>query len=432
MTEPHPYEHPDSDPGTSSGHGSNPPEGPPAWETLAAGHDTAAEPQIDPRLRTGPRLWPRVVGVLILLLGVGGAFVWLDPEPARRAFSGWLPNGAGHDQTEARIKALDARIATLEQRPAVDLTAITGRLDALENRPPAVRQAEQHVDLGPVFARLDALEARGGVPSPGAPDGTSGVASTSPSDGSSVGAPNGTPNGVPIGASPGDASSAIDLGPLLARLDALEKRAAAQTGDPGKMAAISSRVEALSARDPDAALKSRLDAVEKQLTGLAATESKATEAAGHEARLLAAASALALGQKLGSIPGAPPALDRFANVAPPTEAALRLAFPAAEHAALKVSLPDTEGKSFLERIEERLQDVRLITIREGDHVVIGNTTAAILTHARVLLDAGDLNGAARAVSALSGPPAEAMANWLGEAKALLAAREALASLAGNG
>ncbi len=99
---------------------------------------------------------------------------------------------------------------------------------------------------------------------------------------------------------------------------------------------------------------------------------------------------------------------------------------------LQVSLPDTEGKPFFDRVLARLQDFRLITVREGDHVVIGNSTAAILAHARVLLEVGDLGGATRTVATLSGPPATKMAPWLADANALQAAREALAALAESG
>ena len=98
----------------------------------------------------------------------------------------------------------------------------------------------------------------------------------------------------------------------------------------------------------------------------------------------------------------------------------------------QVSLPDTEGKPFLDRVLARLQDVRLITVREGDHVVVGNEAAQTLAHARLLLEVGDLAGAVKAVSGLSGPPAEKMAAWLAEASSLVAAREALVSLSGNG
>ena len=121
-----------------------------------------------------------------------------------------------------------------------------------------------------------------------------------------------------------------------------------------------------------------------------------------------------------------------ATAAPPTEAGLRLAFDPASQAALKVSQPDTEDKPFLDRVMARLQDSRLITVREGDHVLVGNSTATTLVHARTLLDAGDLDGAVKAVSSLTGPPAEKMAAWLADAKSLREAREALVALAGNG
>jgi hypothetical protein len=95
-------------------------------------------------------------------------------------------------------------------------------------------------------------------------------------------------------------------------------------------------------------------------------------------------------------------------------------------------LPDTEGKDFFDRVLARLQDVRLITVREGDHLVIGNAAAATLTHAKMLLDVGDLGGAIKTVGTLTGPPAEKMAGWLADVTSLVAAREALVSLADNG
>jgi hypothetical protein len=180
-----------------------------------------------------------------------------------------------------------------------------------------------------------------------------------------------------------------------------------------------------------------LDEVTHQLNDLTAGESKQTEALDHAtrlARLDAAEIALASGHTLGPIANAPPALARFATTAPPTEAALRLRFGTAAEEALKVSRPDTEGKPFLDRVLARLQDFKLITVREGDKVLIGSSAAATIAHARLLLDAGDLAGAARTVATLTGPPAEKMAPWLEDANALVAAREALGTLmaAANG
>ena len=406
------------------------------------------ETDIAPEHSRGPRIWPRVVGVLILLVGAGGAWIWQNPGFVQKSL---LPGLAGHEAEADRFKALDARLARLEQRPVpmpVDLGPLNARLDALEKRAPA---APETIDLRPLLARLDALETREASPAPraeAAPTQSAGpvlvpmgpdlrpllarlealeTRETSPAPrAEATPTQSASPVLVPMGP---------DLRPLLARLEALEKHAGDRVADPGKMDAISSRVDALSSRDPAADVRARLDDLEHNLSGLAAKgagTAEVSERAARLARLEAAAIALAAGRALGPIPDAPPALTRFATTLPPTEAAIRLAFPAAAQAALKVSKPDTEGKSFLESVLARLQDVRLITVREGDHVLIGNSAVSILARARVLLDAGDVNGAAQTVATLSGPPAGKMAPWLDDAKALAAAREALASLAGNG
>jgi len=191
----------------------------------------------------------------------------------------------------------------------------------------------------------------------------------------------------------------------------------------------------LSSRDAAADVRGKLDDVDRRLNELGARDLKLADAAGNAARLghvAAAEIALAAGHPFGPIPDAPATLARFATTAPPTEAGLRLAFGPAAREAVKVSPPDTEGKPFLDRVLARLQDSHLITVREGDHVVIGNSAADTLLRARVLLDAGDLSGAIRMVATLTGPAAEKMASWLADAKALQAAREALASLAESG
>jgi hypothetical protein len=54
-----------------------------------------------------------------------------------------------------------------------------------------------------------------------------------------------------------------------------------------------------------------------------------------------------------------------------------------------------------------------------------------LGHAREALEAGDLKGAIAAVETLKGQPQQAMAKWLADAKSLVDARAALASLAGQ-
>lgn len=130
---------------------------------------------------------------------------------------------------------------------------------------------------------------------------------------------------------------------------------------------------------------------------------------------------------MGDIPGAPPALTRYAAAKPPTEAELRLAFPAVERAALAASRPDIQGKPFLDRAWARAQT--LVTVRQGDDVVVGDAASGILARAHTALEAGDLAGAVAILSDLKGVAAQPVASWLDDAKGLLAARAALADMA---
>ena len=271
-------------------------------------------------------------------------------------------------QPPAQLQALDQQVHALETR-----------VGSLEQRPAPT----EGVDLGPLTARVAALEKR-------------------------------LPSDIP------------------ARLTALEQKPAGDQQLAGRVDALAGRTDAADARaqagmtelnrrlDAD---EVRLAAMEKAAAGLAAL----TRRADALARLQAAQAALDGGQKLGDIPGAPPALARYANAAPPTEAGLRLAFPDAAKAAREASRPDTVNKPFLTRIWGQAQE--LVTVRQGDHVLVGNPEAGILARAQTALDAGDLAGAVAAVGSLQGTAAEAVAGWLANAKALLAARAALATMA---
>jgi hypothetical protein len=215
------------------------------------------------------------------------------------------------------------------------------------------------------------------------------------------------------------AATPPNLGPVTTRLDALEHR---QTVDLGPLTARIARLE-------DAGAKAVTDLTQR----VAAEDARfATleKSSGQAARISAARQALDAGHKLGDVPGAPSALARFATVDPPTEASLRLAFPAASQAALAASRPSVDGQPLLSRIWARAQD--LVTIRRGEHVLVGDPAAGLLATAQTELDAGDLAGAVRSVGALTGPAAQAMAGWLAQAKSLLEARAALATWAAQG
>lgn len=258
-----------------------------------------------------------------------------------------------------------------------------GRLVRLEQRPAGIAS-----DLAPLTARIDALEKR------------------SPSD----------------------------IGPLAARVAVLEQKAGGDVQIAGRVDALAGRLDALAGRQQagETELTRRIDAVTARVAALeqmAGQIAGLADRAGRLARLQAAEAALAAGQPLGEIPGAPSALARFATARPPTEAMLRLAYPAAERAALAASRPDTDGKPFLDRVLARAQD--LVTIRQGDHVIVGDPAAGILARAHTALTAGDLPATVAAVAELHGPAADAMADWRSQAEALLAAKAALADMAAH-
>lgn len=195
------------------------------------------------------------------------------------------------------------------------------------------------------------------------------------------------------------------------------------------------RILAAGARAPASKNAALAHEVAELKTEVAALQAKAAALArqaktpGSErmARVAAAAIALAAGEPLGVIAGAPPALARFATVPPPTEASLRLAFPQAASAALAASGGGRGKRGFWRSLWAKIAG--LVTIRRGERVIFGNPAAGALADARLRLEAGDLAGAVATLGKLTPPALAAMAGWLGQAKALLAARAALAAMA---
>ncbi len=211
----------------------------------------------------------------------------------------------------------------------------------------------------------------------------------------------------PVIPAPPPAPPPVDLGPLNARISALEKRPVVSPVDP--------------------AMAARMDDLQSRLTRTQADASRATEVAARAATLRSAQAALDAGQPLGDLPGAPPALSRFGRAKPPTEASLRLAFPDAADRAVTASKPSTDGETIGQRMWQNAR--ALVTVKQGDKVVLGAPAAETIGQARERLDAGDLAGAVAALGALDGSAAQAMADWRDQAQALIDARAALAGMA---
>jgi hypothetical protein len=318
----------------------------------------------------------------------------LVPQPARDALLPWLC-GLGFLVLAGAIGFVWWSFQPPQSQPAADLHPLADRVARLEQRPAAPVGSQAAVDLGPLTTRVMALEHRA------------------------------TPDLAPIEAS------------IEARVVALEqevtgtgdKQAAGNSRFAARLDALSGRVDALSGRDQGAVgdLGRRLDADETRLAALEHAAAQMAAMAGQAARLAriqAAQVALAAGEPLGDLPDAPPAVAHYATASPPTEASLRLAYPAAERAALAASSPDLDDKPLFARL---LAQTGMI-VRRGDRVLVGDSAAGVLARAHTALDAGDLAGAVAAVSSLSGAPAAAMAAWLADATALLQARAGLADM----
>jgi hypothetical protein len=214
-------------------------------------------------------------------------------------------------------------------------------------------------------------------------------------------------------APPAPAGPAAEAGPdLTPRVEALERRAAPD------LSGIMARLSALEQRPPGdtAALAARIGLLEQSVAH-----------ADRAARALSASMALNAGRPLGDMTKAPAALARFAHTAPPTEAGLRLAFPAAAEAALSASRPADQDRPMMDRLLARAEN--LVTVRQGDRVLVGDSAAGVLIRARTSLDAGDLDGTIAALGRLQGGAAAAMAGWVSDATALRDARAALAEMA---
>ena len=379
---------------------------------------------------------------LLGFLVLAGALFYLYRNPS---------TPAGVEQEAARGDALQQQVA-----------ALTGRLDDLERPPPAPAPS---ADLGPLEARIASLE-------PKISDLGSQLAALEPRLAalepklSEL-----EPKISALEQRPGP--SPPDFGPIIAQVSAgfakqdaeLSKQAAGLLDLAGQLDAVQRRAAELlsiqaaglqdlagqidAAQKQDAEQSSKQGASLQELTNrfgalegrVAATEKQGSSIAGRldgiadraqlVARTQVMTNALEAGQPLGDIPGAPPALARFAHEAPPTEGGLRLSFNTAAEAAQHASQPAAmDSQPFAARLWTRAQQV--VSVRQGDNVVVGDPVNGVLARARQALEAGDLSGAVSALDGLSGPAAAAVADWIGQARALIDARAALATMAARG
>jgi len=188
-----------------------------------------------------------------------------------------------------------------------------------------------------------------------------------------------------------------------------------------KVAVLNAEVAALQTQiATDHATLTTLAANSTNLTSLTAKIERLNELAG-------ARMALDSGQPLGTIPNAPPALAAFAATPPPTMAQLVETYPDAAAKADAASTEKATKNSFWARVRARLESV--ITISNGNRVIIGSPAAAITAQAGMELDAGDLAGAVATLTQNLSPTTQAaMANWLAQANSLIAARTAIIKL----
>jgi prefoldin subunit 5 len=374
------------------------PDEPAAQEPPVIDHDPAPEPAPPTEAETRPPERPRAPVVVrgggsniltIVLFGLlAGAlyYIWANPAPADTGATAALQRQV---QTLSDQRAADqGAVQALTQQAQ----ALADRVDRLEKAPAAAPAQAAPADLGDLPKRVDdlaaKLEALANRP-----------AETAPAPAPDSGA----------------AQQAVeDLGRRVGQsLDAQKASLDAEK------AAVDEQKAALDQ------LSGRLDKLQQGAGQEAGAENRAVRLT----RVQAALVALDAGEKLGDLPGAPPAISRFAKQAPPTEAALRESFPMAAAHAREVSRPDVSHRSFWERTLTRLQ--QSVTVRQGDDVLVGDPAAGILAEAGEKVDVGDLPGAVATLGKLNGPAADAMKEWVDQASALLAARTALADLAAH-
>jgi len=384
-----------------------------------------------PRARRG---FPFSSLLLFLILAGGLYVVWADPPSVGRALgqagigdyaamAGLAPQGAV-DSLRERVDTLANQVARFAApKPAPDntaqLQALSDRLDKLEKT------------LGQVQTQVAATPAQSAPPAGGAAPDLGDILKQLADLSARVDALANRP--APTQAASDNGSSPQQLADIVQSQQKLDQAVAAQSArldqlqaaDKGALDNLNNAVSQVRAQEKDvlAALDGRVGTLEKGAGRVLGTASRAEQMT----RVQAAEVALLAGEKLGEIPGAPPALTRFANKAPPTDAELRESFAAYADKVRAVSEPDMANKSFLQRSWLRLQES--VTVRQGDDVLVGDPASGILADAGARVQNDDLAGAVKTLHRLKGPAFDAIQAWVDQATALLDARAALATMA---
>ncbi len=217
---------------------------------------------------------------------------------------------------------------------------------------------------------------------------------------------------------------------------AAARRAAEIEAQVGRRVSEAEAQAAKRVEGAEAALGQRLAAVERSQQRLAALEDRTARLAAIDGLQGALSAGQPLGQHLARIEQPPQALARFAQTPPPTEASLRLSFEDAARAARTASdaaasarQPDGSRPGVVDSALARLGG--LVTVRRGEEVVWGDAAEAEIERARRALDAGDLEGSLGYIGKLPPAARAAMDGWTEQARALMAARNALRQIAGT-
>jgi hypothetical protein len=364
-----------------------PPEDPVAPEPVAA-------PVPPPKPVVVRRGGTPLLLTLVLFAALGGGLYYVWTNPQSQGADAALGDLARKVQAQGQAEAeLTSQVQSAADAINQQIQALQARVDKLEKAPPpppapeATTAPATQSDTTDISRRLDELTAQ--------------VQTL---------AARPAPEPAPV-AAPQDPQQVADLTAKIAQLEAAQKTALDQIASQQKQSLD--------------AIGGRIDKLEQ---GAGKVETEADRAA-RLAMVQQASAALMAGTPLGPLPGAPESLTRFATAAPPTETDLRAAFPAVAEQARAASRPEAVKTTLWDRALARIE--QSVTVRRGEHVIVGDPAAGVLAAAQDQLNNGNLAGAVHALAALQGPAAAAVAGWVAQAQALLDARVALAAMAAH-